>query len=216
MNEPTRASSRTILQTVGKYYADRIDRFGPTPRGVDWNSAESQELRFNRLLELVTPAQCIASPSILDVGCGYGALLDYMRQRSLQLEYHGFDISEPMVATARARHAGVDGAVFTSDARTLRPATYAVASGIFNVKLSYTLEEWREYVLDTLAALDGWSTAGFAFNMLSTQSDPYLRRDDLFYADPRELFDLCTQRFSPRVALLHDYPLFEFTVIVRK
>ena len=216
MNEPTRLSSRTILQTVGQYYADRLERFGPTPRGVDWNSAESQELRFSRLLELATQVDGTLSPSILDVGCGYGALLDYLRGRSLQLDYRGFDISEPMIATARARHAGVDGAVFTSDARTLQPATYAVASGIFNVKLSYTLEEWREYVLDTLAALDGWSTAGFAFNMLSTHSDPDLRRDDLFYADPRELFDLCTRRFSPRVALLHDYPLFEFTVIVRK
>ena len=25
------------------------------------------------------------------------------------------------------------------------------------------------------------------------------------------MFDLCKQRFSPRVALLHDYPLYEFT-----
>jgi SAM-dependent methyltransferase len=216
MNEPTRASSQTILQTVGQYYADRIERFGPTPRGVDWNSAKSQELRFDRLLELATQVEGALSPSILDVGCGYGALLDYLRGRSLPLDYRGFDISEPMIATARAMHANVDGAVFTSDARTLQPATYAVASGIFNVKLSYTLEEWREYVLDTLAALDGWSTAGFAFNMLSTQSDPDRRRDDLFYANPLELFELCTQRFSPRVALLHDYPLFEFTVIVRK
>ena len=52
--------------------------------------------------------------------------------------------------------------------------------------------------------------------MLSTYSDPDKRRDDLFYADPGSFFDLCKQRFSPRVALLHDYPLYEFTVIVRK
>ena len=29
------------------------------------------------------------------------------------------------------------------------------------------------------------------------------------------VFDVCRQRFSPRVALLHDYPLYEFTIIVR-
>jgi hypothetical protein len=52
--------------------------------------------------------------------------------------------------------------------------------------------------------------------MLSTYSDPEKRRDDLFYADPCEMFDLCKRRFATRVALLHDYPLFEFTVIVRK
>ena len=208
--------SQTILQTVGQYYADRLERFGPTPRGVDWNSGESQELRFSRLLEVVRPAEAPVCPSILDVGCGYGALLDYVRGRALGLDYRGFDISEPMIAAARARHGEGDGATFSSDARTLETATYVVASGIFNVRLSFTLDQWRGYVLDTLSALDGWSTAGFAFNMLSTHSDPGRRRDDLYYADPRELFDICTRRFSPRVALLHDYPLFEFTVIVRK
>ena len=209
-------SSQTILQRVGQYYADRLERFGPTPRGVDWNSAESQELRFSRLLEVVRPDDSSARPSLLDVGCGYGALLDYVRERSPGLDYRGFDISEAMIEAARARHAGSDGATFALDVRTLAPATYAVASGIFNVKLSFTLEQWREYVLDTLSALDRWSTAGFAFNMLSTHSDPDRRREDLFYADPQEVFNLCMRRFSRRVALLHDYPLFEFTVIVRK
>jgi hypothetical protein len=78
------------------------------------------------------------------------------------------------------------------------------------------LEEWRAYVLETIGSLDALSTRGFAFNMLSTYSDPEKRRDDLFYADPCEMFDLCKRRFATRVALLHDYRLFEFTVLVRK
>jgi hypothetical protein len=40
-------------------------------------------------------------------------------------------------------------------------------------------------------------------------------RDDLFYADPLALFEHCRTRFSRRVALLHDYPLYEFTLLVR-
>ena len=51
--------------------------------------------------------------------------------------------------------------------------------------------------------------------MLTTYSDADKQRDDLFYADPLRVFDICKQRFSPRVALLHDYPLYEFTIIVR-
>jgi len=98
----------------------------------------------------------------------------------------------------------------------IEPASFAVASGIFNVKLQHSVEQWRGYVLATIDSLDGLSTRGFAFNMLSTYSDPEKRRDDLFYADPCEMFDLCKRRFATRVALLHDYPLFEFTVIVRK
>jgi len=40
-------------------------------------------------------------------------------------------------------------------------------------------------------------------------------RPDLYYADPRLYFDYCKRNFSRHVALLHDYGLWEFTVIVR-
>ena len=41
-------------------------------------------------------------------------------------------------------------------------------------------------------------------------------RPDLYYADPGLFFDDCKRRFSRNVAILHDYDLYDFTVIVRK
>jgi hypothetical protein len=38
----------------------------------------------------------------------------------------------------------------------------------------------------------------------------------LYYADPCAIFDLCKRRYSRNVALLHDYGLYEFTIVVRK
>ena len=209
--------SETIRQAVGRYYEERLSHFGPTPRGVDWNSSESQALRFDKLLDLLVASRHEDEPavSLLDVGCGYGALLDHLNAVGLAVDYRGFDVSEAMVDAARARHPASRSA-FTSRVEAIEPASFAVASGIFNVKLHHSVEQWRGYVLETIGSLDGLSTRGFAFNMLSTYSDPEKRRDDLFYADPCEMFDLCKRRFATRVALLHDYPLFEFTVIVRK
>jgi SAM-dependent methyltransferase len=217
MYDPIPREPETILQTVGRYYADRLEQFGPTPRGVDWNSAESQTLRFERLVELLRGSEPPSggAVSVIDVGCGYGALLDYLHATGVAVEYFGLDVSAAMIAAARARHPE-PAAVFTSDVRTLRPASFAVASGIFNVKLHHPLEVWRQHVFGTLESLDTLATRGFAFNMLSAYSDPERRRDDLFYADPAEMFDVCKRRFSARVALLHDYPLFEFTILVRK
>ena len=40
--------------------------------------------------------------------------------------------------------------------------------------------------------------------------------DYLYYADPGRLFDLCKRRYSRNIALLHDYGLYEFTILVRK
>ncbi|MFX7953370.1 class I SAM-dependent methyltransferase, partial [Acinetobacter baumannii] len=57
---------------------------------------------------------------------------------------------------------------------------------------------------------------GFSFNCLTSYSDEDRKRDYLYYADPCQLFDLCKRRYSRQVALLHDYGLYEFTILVRK
>ena len=71
-------------------------------------------------------------------------------------------------------------------------------------------------MLRTLAAINGLSKRGFAFNVLTKYSHPEFQRPDLYYADPLFLFDYCKTKFSRFVTLLHDYPLYEFTLLVRK
>jgi hypothetical protein len=85
-----------------------------------------------------------------------------------------------------------------------------------NVKQRASDETWRRYVWDVIADLAALGQRGFAFNALTRYSDVEKRRPDLYYADPLELFDRCKREFSRYVTLLHDYPLWEFTVIVRK
>jgi SAM-dependent methyltransferase len=212
MSEPPIRPNPEILVAVDRYYSEKLRQFGATHRGVDWSTASSQELRFSRLLEVLDEND---AGSLIDYGCGYGALLDHLGANGRRVAYRGFDISEAMIQAALARHAGVEHASFTADASQLAPADYVVASGIFNVTLGHTPEAWWDYVLETLAIMASLCRRGFAFNMLTTHSDPDKRRDELFYADPMRVFDVCRQRFSPRVALLHDYPLYEFTTIVR-
>jgi SAM-dependent methyltransferase len=204
-----------ILTTVARYYSDRLREFGATARGVDWRSEESQALRFRYLLHLLDDAETGDPVTLNDYGCGYGGLVDHLADCPRAVRYRGFDISEPMIEAARLRYADVPWCGFVADAAALQPAEYTVASGIFNVKLDHPVEEWRNYVLETIDTLHALSTRGFAFNVLSTSSDPEKRRPDLFYADPLEMFAHCQQRFSRRVALLHDAPLYEFTIIVR-
>jgi hypothetical protein len=51
--------------------------------------------------------------------------------------------------------------------------------------------------------------------MLSLSSDPERRRANLHYADPVEMLAVCLSRYGRSVALLQDYGLYEFTVVVR-
>ena len=204
---------RPMHETAARYYGDRIREFGATHRGVDWSTEASQILRFGQLLRLVDPAQL---SGINDFGCGYGALVTYLRQLGCQCRYTGFDISESMIAHAMSLHAADRMCSFTTNLDAVERAEFTVASGVFNVKQNYGDGDWQDYVLANIATMDRLSERGFAFNMLSSYSDAARRRADLFYGTPGFFFDYCKTNFSSAVALLHDYPLYEFTIVVRK
>jgi SAM-dependent methyltransferase len=202
----------SILMSVERYYSAKLREHGAGPRGVDWNSRESQILRFDQLLNVCDTS---APYRLIDVGCGYGSLLDHLRARGDRVEYLGFDLSAPMIAEARRLHPGDPPTLFRVGQPCGEPADYVVASGIFNVKQETPDGLWHDYIIETVRAMAGLADRGFAFNLLTTYSDAERRRPDLHYADPCWFFDHCKRNYSRHVSLFHDYGLYEFTILVR-
>lgn len=202
----------TLINQVNQYYSEKVRQFGTTPQGVDWNSAEGQEIRFRQLLGVV---QQPAVFSLLDYGCGYGALYPLAKAIYPEMTYTGFDISAEMIAAGKNKYPEVTN--WSTGAADLPPHDYVVASGIFNVMPQGTSRDaWKTYIQQTLDDLNRLSVKGFSFNMLTSYSDAAFMKDYLFYADPAFYFDHCKRNYSKTVALLHDYPLWEFSIIVRK
>lgn len=206
---------REILTDVVGYYEGKLALFGTTARGVDWKDEASQTKRFEQLVRALgfdRDGGC----SVVDFGCGYGALLPFLRDRRRDCVYIGYDASPQMIAEAARLHAGTPEATFTDDWSSVQPADYVVASGIFNVRLTWSVDEWREYVLRTLAAIDEKATVAWAANFLTGYADEDRKRPDLYYADPSFIFDWCKRSASRWVSLLHDYELYEFTIGVTR
>lgn len=206
-------AKRSILSEVANYYSEKLVEYGETPRGVDWNGEVSQSLRFEQLCKIVNTRGHF---SINDLGCGYGALYDFLSDEFDNFSYSGVDVSDSMICAAQHRYKDKKQASFVASSEPDRVADYGVASGIFNVRLDRVDEEWRLYLEAMLDVLDRTSSKGFAFNCLTSYSDADKMRDYLYYADPCVLFNLCKRKYSRNVALLHDYGLYEFTILVRK
>ncbi len=204
---------KIMLREVISCYQDKISAHGSAPEGVYWNSSEAQEIRFAQLVKVCSPDEPF---SIIDYGCGYGALLDYMHKAGYRFTYTGYDMLAEMIAHARQTHDNEPACSFTTAAESLRTADYVVESGIFNLKMDVEQDIWTDHVLKTLARIDCLSNKGFSFNMLTKYSDPERMRSDLYYADPCFFFDYCKRHFSRNVALLHDYDIYDFTITVRK
>ena len=202
------------LADVEALYTSNLAEHGTSSPSVGWPDPDAQRLRFDKLayvIDVDPPAEPI---TVNDWGCGYGAMFRYLDERpGITLGgYTGYDISADMLAAARGfvddpRARWVQGAEITED------ADFSFVSGTFNVRMGASDEAWQRYIEDTLRLIAARSRKGFAFNLLTTYVD--WRKEDLFYADPAYFFSFCRQHFSRFVTLLHDYPLYEWTIAVR-
>jgi len=200
---------------LSEYFAEKLEQFGATPRGVDYNGPEAQERRFEQLVMIIDPSRPF---TIIDYGSGYGAMFDYLLKKGWQFEYYGIDLIAAMVRAGREAHKDRSNAHFTADEREVPMVDYLVAGAIFNIKLDESYEDWQNFVARNLTHMNALCSRGFSFNMLTKYSDTDRmdQRPDLFFGDPLFFFDYCKRNFSRNVALLHDYDLYDFTILVRK
>lgn len=202
----------SILHEVATYYESKLEVHGATPQGVDWNGIDSHERRHRQFLYLLNGSR---DASVIDLGCGFGDFLRFLRAAGHRGSFTGYDIAPSMIEKARLINGEGDDRRWKVGAKPAETADFAIASGIFNVKGDVPNEIWTRYVHRTIDILARAGRRGFAFNVLSTSSDPDRRRPNLYYADPVDMLARCLLRYGRSVALLQDYGLYEFTVVVR-
>jgi SAM-dependent methyltransferase len=204
--------SDDILAKTADYYAGKLAQHGTTARGVDWNSPESHTRRHRQFMRLFDGD---LGASVLDLGCGFGDFFRFFRAQGHRGDFLGYDVAPSMIAEAIRLHGEGPDRRWRVGAKPCGTADFAVASGVFNVKGDIPIDTWTRHVHDTIDMLAGAGRRGFGFNMLSLSSDPDRRRSDLYYANPCDMLEYCLNRFGRSVALLQDYGLWEFTVLVR-
>lgn len=122
---PQRNDSQ-ILSEVSSYYTQKLEENGATPQGVDWNGADSQNVRFEQLYKVIDNGSIF---SVNDLGCGYGALYDFLAVKPNPFSYTGTDISTDMIQAARNAHSNATNARFIVGHRPDALADYGIASG---------------------------------------------------------------------------------------
>jgi len=67
-------------------HRDALLHFGYSPNSLYWSNREIQELRFQILLGTNTPPSV---SSLLDVGCGFGDLYNFLKPQAIKTDYTG-------------------------------------------------------------------------------------------------------------------------------
>jgi SAM-dependent methyltransferase len=195
------------LETQDRYRRRWLE-YGYDPRTLGWNK-DCQWVRFQAVFEGLRDPEF---ESVIDLGCGFGDMLLYLRKRGWAGRYLGVDLVPELIAEARRRHSGDPNAGFAeadfADYEPPEKYSLAVAIGVFNHRVEQGNLALIRRALDRMWS---WTTDAVVCDFLSLSSDPDRRQPNLYYADPRKIYNIASG-YSRRVLLHHAYMPFEFQI----
>ncbi|NQT22273.1 MAG: amidohydrolase family protein [Candidatus Omnitrophica bacterium] len=189
-----------------RLYENRLKRYGISIKTMGWRDRKQQNLRFRILSEIGN----INKRSILDVGCGFGDLYNYLADKNIKVKYSGFDIAPKIVQAAKNKHSKLDFRVkdiLRDDVK--EKYDYVFASGILNKKISNNLG----YAKKMIAKMYKFSKCGIAVNMFTTNVD--FKEKHLYYYPTEKLLGFA-RTLSRFIVLRPNFPLHDFTLYIYK
>jgi SAM-dependent methyltransferase len=191
-----------------RWYAENVRQYGYDHRGLGFGRKASQERRFEALLRLGD----FDGRRLLDVGCGFGDLLEFLHQRGIHPVYTGLDVCVPMIERCIHRYGEGTHRFVVADVLAHEPDApydYVVASGLFGFEAPGA----RERIRPTLERMFAWCTRGTAANFLSARSPrPAANR---IYVEPATALAMGFE-LTPAVCLDHGYLPNDFTLQLHK
>jgi SAM-dependent methyltransferase len=191
-----------------RWYEDKVRKYGFDHRGLGFRNRSSQQKRFEAMLALGD----FHGRRILDVGCGFGDLLEFLMQRGIRPVYTGLDVCKPMIQRCHERFPGDVAHFICADVlehEPEQPFDYVVASGLFGLDA----EGARDRIRPTLERLFGWCRVGTAVNFLSANYPNPV--DGRIYVEPGKALE-AGLALTPAARLDHSYLPNDFTLHLDK
>lgn len=205
-------AARPDYHEIIDHYERCLVEHGPNHKGVDWPNAPDLAARFEVMLGVLRASP--ERPSVVDLGCGPGLLLDHLRAtgRDDTLAYTGVDLSHPMIEAAarlwpEARFFRRD---ILEQPFAERSFDYVIMNGVLTEKQSLSEAAMTVYAERLIEAAFRSCRVGLAFNVMSAHVD--WRRDDLFHWPFDTLCAFLKARVTRHIVLRADYGLYEYTV----
>jgi SAM-dependent methyltransferase len=189
---------------------------GATPEGVYWVGSERQELRFQLLLKAVFEKNGLDNISIADVGCGYGALADYINKtlHNKKLRYFGYDISERLIGQCND-NISYSWASFKVGKYPHKQVDYCIMSGTYNLAMTNSIQEWEDYIFQCLNACWQQTRISVIFN-LQIAPISYISNGKIFYANKKRTLVKCKSLYGPTTIVQHPSLTKDAMFIVKK
>jgi len=153
-------------------YRKNVKKYGFTPRGLFWNSRESQENRFKILSKLLLKYSKTIDKEIriADIGCGYGDLNSFLLKNFVKkFSYKGYDINPQFIDYCKTLKKSNENFFFVSD-HPLETCDFSIMNGTYNYAINENIYRWEKYLIHNLEKCYKHSKIGIIFNLQHSNS----------------------------------------------
>jgi SAM-dependent methyltransferase len=215
-----------IIQDISKRmisrYSERYKKLGYDVRTLGWGTKEQQLSRFEQVIKDGFDLQ---NKHVLDVGCGFGDLANFLLQKNITFKhYTGWDLNPDLINEARSIWKDVPNVSF--DIRNIASleenepfeVDIAIMLGVLNLNFKEEINNY-DYSKKLMNGVFGIVKDCLVVDFLSAKHNPdYPKEDFVFYHDPSEMLEFAFS-LSQNVILKHNYapiPQKEFMLFIYK
>ena len=198
-------------KSISDYYSKKLKQFQDSHLAVDWKSKRVQYERLSILSKIIDNEKNF---TITDYGSGTGELINFFKKKKFK-KYYGYDISSEMINFCKKKFKNKKNSFFFNSSKIMYKTDFVISSGIFNVKLNTDINRWERKIFKTIDHFNNFSKKGFSFNLLTSYSNPNLKKKKLYYAKPEKIFNYCKKNYN-KVFLIQDFELYDFFIFVKK
>jgi len=154
-----------------KFYKKAYKKHGIDAKGVHWYNSRTQFKRFEVLINAIKKE--LAESSLLDIGCGFAHLLDYLKERKIYPKtYLGVDKEEFFIELCKMRYESYSFSSCDILKDEIPQYDFLVCSGALNL---FDRVDFLKAIEKCYKA----SNKGFVFNFLVQDSIHQLFKDEV-------------------------------------
>jgi len=200
--------SKSNLKAIKDFYPEYYKDAKNNSEIVGWPSKEEQYKRFDVLLKIGFKE----GDTVLDFGCGLGALYEYMTKKYDDFEYIGVDINDEFIEKCKQTYPHIIFKKINDIKNVKQSYDWFIASGAFTV---YTP---IKNMMETIKVAFSQAKYGVAVNFLESTHAKNSDLQAIRGYDKEEIYKTFSQEFEKPniVKLIDEYVKNDFTIYIKK
>ena len=193
--------SNNDIKRINDFYNKLIADNGYSSQALSRNNEYTQKIRFITLSQISN----LANKTILDVGCWFGDLYDFLTKEGCNnFKYTGLDILPTMIEKAKERHPDIE--FIEAEYHKYKADRYDII--LSSGALSFKIPNYKDYYFGMIEKMYKESKIAIGFNMLNAKGHV---DDNTFtaYSLP-EVYEFCST-LTENIIIRQDYLPHDFT-----